>query len=138
MTLDLEGSIIWSLEVCVFSNMLLLKVMKEGVSRHFLPTFFFTILTHLGPLFTRMQNIFSYGFDFAEIFARERSPTLIKKNYVLYILFSTIRRQSHKNCCPCFYEPSNAWSTFLSPNFVKFGYVICTRKLNTLYFAENF
>ena len=37
----------------------------------------------------------------------------------------------------CIY-PSNAWSTFLSPIFVIFGYVICSRKLNTLYFAENF
>ena len=35
-------------------------------------------------------------------------------------------------------KPSNAWSTFLSPIFVIFGYVICSRKLNTLYFAENF
>ena len=135
MTLDLEGSIIWSLEVCVFSNMLLLKVMKEGI---FYPRFFHDSNPSGSFIHTRMQNIFSYDFDFAEIFARERSPTLIKKNYVLYILFSTIRRQFHKNCCPCFYEPSKAWSTFFALIFVNFGYVICSRKLNTLFFAENF
>ena len=33
---------------------------------------------------------------------------------------------------------TTAGRTFLSPIFVKFGYVICSRKLNTLYFAENF
>ena len=35
-------------------------------------------------------------------------------------------------------KPIRRGRTFLSPNFVKFGYVINSRKLKTLYFAEIF
>ena len=34
--------------------------------------------------------------------------------------------------------PIRRGRTFLSPNFVKFGYVMNSRKLKTLYFAEIF
>ena len=34
--------------------------------------------------------------------------------------------------------PTNAGRTFLSPIFVKFGYVINSREINTLYFAKKF
>ena len=37
-----------------------------------------------------------------------------------------------------FLKPIRRGRTFLSPNFVKFGYVINSRKLKTLYFAEIF
>ena len=67
----------------------IVKGYERGSFKTFFTHVFFTILTHLGPLFTRMQNIFSYGFDFAEIFARERSPTLIKK--IMFCKFCSLQ-----------------------------------------------
>ena len=37
----------------------------------------------------------------------------------------------------CFGKSTNAGRTFLSQIFVKFGYVINSRKINTLYFAKK-
>ena len=52
-----------------------------------------------------------------------------------WIQMSTVQDTSLTYGC---INPTNAGRTFLSPNLVKFGYVLNSRKIKTLYFAEIF
>ena len=78
-----------------FGSMRIFKyVIVKGYERGSFKTFFTHVFFHdSNPsgsfIHTRMQNIFSYDFDFAEIFARERSPTLIKK--IMFCKFCSLQ-----------------------------------------------